>query len=370
MKIAAIGDAHLGRSYYTYTTAEGINQRERDFEISFEAAIDLALDQNPDVVVWLGDIFDHPRPSFRSYRIAQKGLAKLREGGVYVVVISGNHDTPRLPGTGSPYSPLSDSFMDMNFAYRLSYEKFELADLVVHAVPQTLNVEAALDELAKAKSNYSKDKINLLITHPRLKQLEPSHSDINEIEIDENALSGDFVLLGHYHFFSKVKKNIWYAGATDTFSFADDPDRPKGIVVLDTGDGTCSHIPIPNQRPLITLDDIQANGLSPKEIQDILAQRSQDVIEGAIVRIFLSQVDPGAFRLLDLDEARRNFGWALHLQLEANFEQENVQVDLPEQDTIHERWLNYLSAQDLVGYERDLIVQKGSEYLSNAVEQA
>ena len=30
MRVAAIGDAHLGRSYYPVTTAEGVNQRERD----------------------------------------------------------------------------------------------------------------------------------------------------------------------------------------------------------------------------------------------------------------------------------------------------------------------------------------------------
>ncbi len=37
MRVAALGDAHLGRAYYPRTTPEGVNQRERDFEISFEA---------------------------------------------------------------------------------------------------------------------------------------------------------------------------------------------------------------------------------------------------------------------------------------------------------------------------------------------
>src|SRR2546425_8428688 len=109
MRVAALGDAHLGRAYYPYTTAEGVNQRERDFEDSFERAVDLALDQEPDVVVWLGDIFDHPRPTYRSYRVVQRALAKVREHGRQVVLISGNHDTPRLPGTGSPYSALADT---------------------------------------------------------------------------------------------------------------------------------------------------------------------------------------------------------------------------------------------------------------------
>src|ERR1700682_6549075 len=102
MRVAAIGDAHLGRSYYPFTTPEGGNQRERDFEVSFEAAVDTALAQRPDVVGWLGDIFDHPRPTYRSYRVAQRALVRVREHGTGCVVNSGDNDTPRLPGTGSP----------------------------------------------------------------------------------------------------------------------------------------------------------------------------------------------------------------------------------------------------------------------------
>ena len=30
MRVAALGDAHLGRSYLPFTTPEGVNQRERD----------------------------------------------------------------------------------------------------------------------------------------------------------------------------------------------------------------------------------------------------------------------------------------------------------------------------------------------------
>jgi len=98
--------------------------------------VDLALAQEPDLVVWLGDIFDHPRPTYRSYRIAQRALARIRDHGVQVAVITGNHDTPRLPGTGSPYSPLADSFPEFHFAHRLGYERFDLGGLVVHAVPR------------------------------------------------------------------------------------------------------------------------------------------------------------------------------------------------------------------------------------------
>ena len=261
--MAAIGDAHLGRGYLPYTI-DGVNRRELDFERSFQAAVDLALAQEPDLIVWLGDIFDHPRPTYRSYRLAQRALATIRDHGVEVVVISGNHDTPRVPGKGSPYSALADTFPDMHFAHRFSYERFDLPGLAVHAVPQMMTVEAALEALDAAAASRVAGVTNLLLTHPRISQLQPRYADINEIEVDAGRLQSDLVLLGHYHTFARVSESMWYAGAPDSFSFADDPDRPKGIVVLDTDTGGCRHLEVPDRRPLVTLETVYALGLSPR----------------------------------------------------------------------------------------------------------
>jgi DNA repair protein SbcD/Mre11 len=370
MLVAAIGDAHLGRSYYPMTTPEGINQREWDFERSFEAAVELALAQHPDVVVWLGDVFDHPRPTYRSFRVAQRQLARVREHGITAVVISGNHDTPRLPGTGSPYSALADSFPEHRFAHRLRYERFELPGLAVHAVPQMLTVEHTLAALDEADRGRSLDRSNLLLTHPRVTQVEPRYADINEIEIDAGSLRADFVLLGHYHVHTKVADHIWYAGSTDTFSFADDPDRRKGIVVLDTDTGACRHVPLDGARPLVTLESVQALGLSPAEVQQRVLERAATVPEGAVARLYLEGIDPEAYRLLDLEAVRDAASTALHLKLEPQFVAVTASVDIPEMDAMGARWDRYVADQDLTGLDRDRIRDLGHRYLGQAVEQA
>jgi DNA repair exonuclease SbcCD nuclease subunit len=373
MKIAALGDAHLGRSYLPFTTPEGVNQRERDFEVSFEAAVDLALAQEPDLIVWLGDVFDHPRPTYRSFRLAQRMLVKTREHGIPMVVITGNHDTPRLPGTGSPYSALADTFAgSVHFAHRLQYERFELPGLVVHAVPQMLTVEATLDALEEAARSRDADRTNLLLTHPRITQVEPRYADINEIEVDAGMLQSDLVLLGHYHFHTQVGRGIWYAGSTDTFTFADDPDKAKGIVVLDTDTGECTHVPLTGQRPLVTLDTVQALGLSPAEVQDLVLQRAATVPEGAVARLYLDGVDPEAYRLLDLQAVRDAASAALHLKIEPSFVGVLAQADLPELESMPARWDAYLDSPgtDLIGYDRDRIRTLGHDYLSAAVEGA
>ena len=370
MRVAAIGDAHLGRSYYPFTTEEGINQRERDFELAFEAAVDAALAERPDLVVWLGDVFDHPRPTYRSYRVAQRALARIRDHGVAAVVISGNHDTPRLPGTGSPYSALADTFPEMHFAHRLQYERFDLPGLVVHAVPQMLTVEATLDALGEAERQRSADKSNLLLTHPRVTQVQPRYADINEIEVDAGVLQSDFVLLGHFHIHTKVADGIWYAGSTDTFSFADDPDRAKGILVLNTDTGESRHVAVAGQRPLVTLDSVMAIGLSPAEVQAAVLERAAMVPEGAVARLYLENVDPEAYRLLDLQAVRDAAAAALYLKIEPTFTMVDANVELPDLDAMGARWDRYLQDQDLTGFDKDRIRRLGQDYLQRAVEEA
>jgi DNA repair exonuclease SbcCD nuclease subunit len=370
VRVAAIGDAHLGRSYYPATTPEGVNQREADFERSFEDAVALALAQEPDVIVWLGDVFDHPRPTFRSFRVAQRALTRIREHGVGAVLISGNHDTPRLPGTGSPYSALADTFPDFHFAHRLSYERFELSGLVVHAVPQMLTVEATLDALDEADRSRSLTASNLLLTHPRVTQVEPRYSDINEIEVDAGRLRSDFVLLGHYHFHTQVASGIWYAGSTDTFSFADDPDKDKGILVLDTDTGQCRHVALPGRRPLVTLETVHAIGLSPAEVRQQVLERVVQIPDGAVARLYLDSVDPEAYRMLDLEEVRAAGAAALHLKLEPTFVAAASMVELPDLASVPAQWDRYLERQDLTGFDRDRLARLGHEYLTQAVEMS
>jgi hypothetical protein len=265
---------------------------------------------------------------------------------------------------------LADSFPEFHFAHRLSYERFELAGLVVHAVPQTLTVEATLEALAEADRSRSLDRTNLLVTHPRITQVEPRHADINEIEVDAGLLRSDLVLLGHYHFHAKVAEGIWYAGATDCFSFADDPDKPKGIVTLDTDSGVCTHIPLTGGRPLLTLESVYAFGMSPAELSEQVLARAETLPEGAVARLYLDGVDPSAYRMLDLQAVREAARGALHLKLEPQFSLSVAHSELPRMETLGGQWDGYVSDQDLTGLDRDRVRRLGHDYIEAAVEAA
>jgi DNA repair exonuclease SbcCD nuclease subunit len=373
MRIAAIGDAHLGRSATTATTAEGVNQREYDFELSMAAAVDAALAEKPDLMIWLGDVFDHPRPNYRSFRVAMQALAKIRAHGIGLVAISGNHDTPRLPGVGNPYAVLADAFPEFHFAYRLEYEAFDLPGLRVHAVPQTKTSEDALEALHQASAKRSLDRVNLLLTHPLVHSVERRYADMNEIEIDDRELQSDLVLLGHYHTYCAVpdRRNVWYAGSTDTFSFADDPHRSKGFVILDTDAGTCAHVGLPGQRQLLTADPVDAFGRSPSELTDEIIRRFTALPAGSVARLSLEHIEPEVYRLLDLQGIIAEAKHLLHVKLEPQFVSTTYLVeDLPELANIGARWNEYVGTQQYDDLDADRLRQTGLDYLERAIDAA
>jgi hypothetical protein len=231
-----------------------------------------------------------------------------------------------------------------------------------------LTVDATLDALAEADRNRSLDRVNLLLTHPRITQVEPRYADINEIEVDAGLLRSDFVLLGHYHFHTKVADGIWYAGSTDTFNFGDDPAKAKGIVVLDSDTGVCRHVPLEGQRPLVTLEPVMALGVSPAELQAQVLDRAALVPEGAVARLYLEGVEPEAYRLLDLEAIREAAKAGLYLKLEPQFSAVATGVELPEMPVMGARWERYLEDQDLTGLDRDRIRRLGLHYIDRAVE--
>ena len=103
MKLAHIADPHLGVRQYHRQTAAGINQREADVANAFRAAVDGVIEARPDAVLIAGDLFHSVRPTNAAIVFAFREFQRLREAlpAAPIVLIAGNHDTPRSAETGS-----------------------------------------------------------------------------------------------------------------------------------------------------------------------------------------------------------------------------------------------------------------------------
>ena len=371
-RLVAIGDAHLGRTHLAHLRDdEGRNLREEDFLRSFDWALDTAMAVEPDGFLLLGDVFDHARPSYRVFTRVLVGLRRLGEAGLPGVAISGNHDTPRLRGTGSPYAALEEVVPGVTFAWRMEAVTAEVSGVWVHAVPQTLTVDDFKAQLQATARELHPDATSVLIAHVALTSL-PARQwrDINEVEVEEAAFDRrfDHVLLGHYHVHQKSSKRTWYAGATDSFSFADRPKGagPKGLVVLDTEAGTVDHHPNPGERPLLTFS-VDAAGMSPSELLEAANRSAHGSPPGAVVRVFLNEVDPAAYRQLTTDDFREAVPGAVHVQVEPDFALEALAVQGGgEIGRLEVEWDAYVERQDLTGLDRDRVRATGKELLAAA----
>ena len=380
-RIVALGDAHLGKGAFHKLTPEGMNQREQDFLDAFERAVDLTIAQEPDLFCWVGDIFDHPRPSYRTYRAVNRALFRLEAAGVPGVVISGNHDTPRLRTSGSPYASLADTHGGVHFACSLAGESFPLSDgVVVHAVPHTIGVEELKAGLDAAATRIRADATNILLTHAALTSLAKRHyRDVNELEIgggDLHTERFDLVLLGHYHVHQQVDEHAWYTGSTDAFSFGDvDAERgdDKYVLLVDTDAASVKPLPIAGRRRLLTLRSVEAKGKGPAEVGDALAKLAgRGDRAGAVARLYIENLDPTVDREIDWVAARAMFEDAGVLAVSLHRSKAGAVGDLAggptEQRPLADEWAGYVATAELdAGFERGRVVSTGADYLARAV---
>ena len=373
-RLVALGDAHLGRTHLAHVRdEEGRNVREEDFLRSFAWAVDETIRLEPDGFLWLGDIFDHARPSYRTFAHVLAGLQKLTDAGLRGVAISGNHDTPRIRGTGSPYDALERVFPNVSFAWRMQALTVDLAGALIHAVPQTLSVDDLRSQLATAAAATNADATNVLLAHVALTSL-PARAwgDINELEIEEGAFakSFDLVVLGHYHAHQQASKRTWYAGSTDTFTFADSPDVPKGVLLIDTDDGTVDLIDNPHTRPLTTVS-VPTSGMSAGELVDAVERAAAGSPEGGIVRAYLHEVDPVSFRQIGAAGFQEAVPNALYVQVEPDYGPEALALQGgPTVGSLEQEWSDYVEVQELAGLDRPRIVEIGTRYLADARGEA
>src|SRR5690349_20619536 len=142
MKLVHLSDLHLGYRQYQCLTPGGINQREADVAQTFKQAIDRVIKDAPAVILIVGDVFHTLRPSNKAILHGFLEFSRLRRElpRTDVVVIAGNHDTPRSSETGGIlqlFAGLGINVVDREATY-LPFPDRDLSVLAVPDVPGTL----------------------------------------------------------------------------------------------------------------------------------------------------------------------------------------------------------------------------------------
>ncbi len=304
MRIIHVADTHLGYRNFSgkLDPVRNLNQRECDVYDAWHAAVDIAIEREPDLFIHAGDLFDSSRPSPRAIVEALSGFAKLREAGIPALVIAGNHSTPRFRSGGSVFEILRE--------FRLTAiwgepETVRVNGLAVHCVPHEPHAEQLLADIRGLPLDASAEA-NVLVLHAGLEGVRQDYHEVNEIALaPEELAKGEYayIALGHLHKFHAPQLNAAYAGSLERLDFGD-IDGEKAVVEIDlaAGAGTADFVlrhPIPT-RPMLDIA-LPCEGVGPSEVVQALEEAIDGLaLDGAVVRLRFEAIQRDVYHSLDL----------------------------------------------------------------------
>jgi len=236
LKIIHFSDTHLGFSDLDITNDKGVNQREADFYEAFKDVIEAIILEMPDYVIHTGDLFHRASPSNRAITFALTQLKRLEKLHIPLILIAGNHSTPRT-STSSPILEALSTLDNVRAVFEQRYEMIGFEDIIFHAMPHINDERIIPDELDRMEANIDPKKKNIMMMHCSV----GAHYLMHEFgewvypkERENMFEKMDYVALGHWHGFGSVGKhpNVYYAGSTERTS-SSDRREDKGYVVLD-----------------------------------------------------------------------------------------------------------------------------------------
>ena len=336
MLLAHLADTHLGYRQYYRQTPLGLNQREVDVARVFNQAVGQVIDAKPDVVIIAGDLFHSVRPTNQAIVHCFRQFQRLREGlpRAEIVVIAGNHDTPRASETGSILKLFSELGLHVAAEEAVEFD-FPNLDLAVRAVPHHALVAAERPDLRPS----GLAKYQVLAVHGEVEGLfpldrwwaEPGGAVLDPAQLADAGWS--YVALGHYHVMREIKPRVWYAGALDYVTpnpwgeFTEQRKsgiKGKGWLLVDLDlviEGTAQPAPqwVVPERRLFDLKAIEGKDLSALELDQAIQERLASVpggIADQLVRLVVYDVARHVARELNHTAIRGAKAAALHFHLD------------------------------------------------------
>lgn len=372
MRLVHISDTHLGAAGFSRRVSpSGINQREEDICNSFIWAIDRILELKPDLVIHSGDLFNSVRPTNRIINLAIRQLLRLTSIDIPVIIISGNHDTPKQRGVGSVFS-IFEVFPGLKLIYQDRYEKIRIKNIMVHAVPHCLSATTFQSELEKIEIEQDAS-FNVLTLHGVVSGIkEFSMGELSELEIPSSLFKKgfDYVALGHYHRHTQLEENVFYAGSTERLSLAE-LGQEKGFVEAGLSSKKIKFHSV-TTRSMIELPAIGAEGKDQdqilKEIEECIEHSH---IQDKIVRLKVNQIPTHVYNSLNFRRLSELKARAFYFDLKFE-KKEEEERDFAAQTSIgklSEEFSQYLKEYVIENLKRERLQELGLKYLSEKREE-
>jgi DNA repair exonuclease SbcCD nuclease subunit len=309
MRLVHLSDLHMGIRQFQRQTPAGMNQREADVAGVFARVVDRIIGLAPDLVVIAGDVFHSVRPPNPAILHAFHQLSKLRQAlpGTIVVIVAGNHDTPRAVETGCIlrlFIPLGIHVVDTE-PRRLAFPE---RDLSVLAIPDVPGHKPAFDTDPAARFNVLVGHLDMPGAFPDIGYQEPAAVAIAPEDIRYPEWS--YCAFGHRHSFFQLAPNAYYSGAMEYTGsniwgeFREEQKGVKGKVFieydLERKKRTIHKVDV--ARELLDLPPIDARGKTAADLDALIVAQSRAVrggIDDKIVRQVVRDIPRHVARELD-----------------------------------------------------------------------
>jgi DNA repair protein SbcD/Mre11 len=231
MKLVHAADPHLdspmkGLAAYPGAPVEAMRGATRQ---AFESLVELCIDERAALLLIAGDVYDGDWKDFSTGLYLRSQLARLREAGIEVVLIRGNHDAAsvitrklKLPGVhvlphDSPGSVV-----------------LENVGVVVHG--QSFATRAVTENLAASYPAPLPDLMNIGLLHTCLGGYD-GHEPYAPCELDELVSHGyDYWALGHVHEHTVLHEHPYVVFAGNLQGRHVRECGPRGATVVEVDD--------------------------------------------------------------------------------------------------------------------------------------
>jgi exonuclease SbcD len=384
MRIAHAADTHLGYKALTkIDPATGRNSRSLDVEAAFAQLIEQVIGADVDLFLLAGDVFHTPRPAWQAIAAFVAQMRRLEEAGIPAVVLAGNHDTPRLRASGSVFSVLETALPGTIFA--TGYEPRDLSllsELSGERVHLCCLPSGLLSSPKPFRATTSPEGVNLLLTHGLVSDIAGQRGgpEIGEEQVPDQMLLAayDYIALGDWHAWQKVRPNAWYAGSTERFGWSDRDADPGWLLVELGADGlTVAHQALAT-RPMVELGPFPVRDLSREQVLASIVQARRLTDRDALCRIVLEGAAPaqraelGRWLPAQLKEAwwHVSVAFARHGRVsDAERLSELCEYELPSVLELFEEWMVERRAQWSPEFSARFNTQ-GRAVMEGAVERA
>lgn len=375
MRIAHTADIHLGYRAYNRVTPAGINAREADVFAAFRKAFARIAEIQPDLILIAGDLFHVVRPSNLTIQHTFREFAAMRSyTNAPMVIIGGNHDSPRSVDTGcilDLYANLAEIYVAHN-----EYVQIDLPSLDTSVFCLCHRALPSLQSL-KIEPNPT-SKYNILVAHGTYEGITRNPYDLYEISRSQvNPDDWDYIAFGHYHTFQKIASNAYYSGSLEYTStnIWNEVGKPKGFIEYDLENRILVKFHEVPTREVVDLRPIDASELTAQDLSRAIEQRVCSIdggYENKIVRLIVENASRLVQADLDWSAIRDIRSKMLHFELQLKPPQEKRgllgEPRITTARPLEVEWEDFARAYELApGIDRDSLIKLGREYLESQI---